>query len=118
MTFGILVVILLRKINETSMTNFNFNTQLDRFEKEKLCNLLECSLKDLDLLIDDAEKIYHETNTVYDSIMKILQQGYNVREATLISLICGKYYGFNQAEEQIEEDIKQKLFDAFNKRRG
>ena len=56
------------------MTNFNLNTQLDRFEKEKLCNLLECSPKDLDLLIDD-EKIYHETNTIYDSIMKILQQG-------------------------------------------
>ena len=35
------------------MTNFNLNTQLDRFEKEKLCNLLECSPKDLDLLIDD-----------------------------------------------------------------
>ena len=100
------------------MTDFNFNTQLDRFEKEKLCNLLECSLQDLDLLMDNAEKIYNETNSVYDSIMKILQQGYNVREATLISLICGKYFGFNLAEEQIEEDIKQKLFDAFNKRRG
>ena len=100
------------------MTDFNFNTQLDRFEKEKLCNLLECSLQDLDLLIENAEKIYNETNSVYDSIMKILQQGYNVREATLISLFCGKYFGFNQAEEQIEEDIKQKLFDAFNKRRG
>jgi len=93
-------------------------TQKKFIMRQILCNLLECSLKDLDLLIDDAEKIYHETNTVYDSIMKILQQGYNVREATLISLICGKYYGFNQAEEQIEEDIKQKLFDAFNKRRG
>ena len=100
------------------MTDFNFNTQLDRFEKEKLCNLLECSLHELDLLMDNAEKIYNETNSVYDSIMKILQQGYNVRETTLISLICGKYFGFNQAEEQIEEDIKQKLFDAFNKRRG
>ena len=50
--------------------------------------------------------------------MKILQQGNNVREATLIGLICGKYFGFNHAEEQIEDDIKQKLFDAFNKRRG
>ena len=56
------------------MTDFNFNTQLDRFEKEKLCNLLECSLQDLDLLMDNAEKIYNETNSVYDSIMKILQQ--------------------------------------------
>ena len=30
----------------------------------------------------------------------------------------GKYFGFNHAEEQIEDDIKQKLIDAFNKRRG
>ena len=50
--------------------------------------------------------------------MKILLQGHNVREATLIALMCGKYFGFNQAEEQIEEDIKHKLFDAFNNRRG
>jgi len=100
------------------MTDFNFNTQLDRFEKEKLCNLLECTFHDLDLIMANAEKIYNETSSVYDSIMKILQQGHNVREATLISLICGKYFGFNKAEEQIEEDIKQKLFDAFNKRRG
>jgi hypothetical protein len=49
--------------------------------------------------------------------MRILQQGHNLREATLISLICGKYFGYNQAEEQIEEDIKQKLFDEFNNRR-
>ena len=100
------------------MTDFNFNIELDKFEKEKLCNLLECNSTQLDLLLDNAEKIYKETDSVYDSIMKILQQGHNVREATLIALMCGKYFGFFQAEEQIEEDIKQKLFDAFNNRRG
>ena len=64
------------------------------------------------MLLDNAEKIYQETDSVYDSVMKILQQGHNVREATLIALMCGKYFGFNQAEEQIEEDIKQKLFEV------
>ena len=96
----------------------DFNIELDKFEKEKLCNLLECTSSQLDLLVDNAEKIYKETDSVYDSVMKILQQGYNVREAVLIALMCGKYFGFNKAEEQIEEDIKQKLFDAFNNRRG
>ena len=100
------------------MTDFNFKNELDKFEKEKLCNLLECNSSQLDVLVDNAEKIFNETDSVYDSVMKILQQGHNVREATLIALMCGKYFGFNLAEEQIEEDIKQKLFDAFNKRRG
>ena len=100
------------------MTDFNFNNELDKFEKEKLCNLLECTSSQLEMLVENAEEIYKETDSVYDSVMKILQQGYNIREAALISLICGKYFGFNMAEEQIEEDIKQKLFDAFNKRRG
>ena len=100
------------------MTDFNFNNELDKFEKEKLCNLLECNSSQLEMLLVDAEKIYKETDSVYDSVMKILQQGHNIRELTLIALMCGKYFGFNSAEEQIEEDIKQKLFDAFNKRRG
>ena len=100
------------------MTDFNFNNELDQFEKEKLCNLLECTSSQLDVLLDNAEKIYKETDSVYDNVMKILQQGHNVREATVIALMSGMYLGFNQAEEQIEEDIKQKLFDAFNNRRG
>lgn len=100
------------------MNDFNFNTVFDKFEKEKLCNLLECTASELYEIIENAERIYQETDSVYDSVMKILQQGNNVREATLIGLICGKYFGFNYAEEQIEDDIKQKLFDAFNKRRG
>ena len=100
------------------MTDFNLNNELDKFEKEKLCNLLECTSSQLDVLLDNAEKIYKETDSVYDNVMKILQQGHNVREATVIALMSGMYFGFNQAEEQIEEDIKQKLFDAFNNRRG
>jgi len=100
------------------MTDLQYTTKFDKFEREKLCNLLECSSQDLDKIISSAKHTFNESETVYDSVMRILQQGYNVREATLISLICGKYFGYNQAEEQIEEDIKQKLFDAFNNRRG
>ena len=100
------------------MTDLQYTTTFDKFEEEKLCNLLECSSDDLDKIIFSAKNTFKESETVYDSVMKILQQGYNVREATLISLICGKYFGYNQAEEQIEENVKQKLFDAFNNRRG
>ena len=104
-------------VNYNEMNDINFNPDFSKFEKEKLCNLLQCSLFELDEIIENSEKIYKETDSVYDCVMKILQQGNNVREATLIGLICGKYFGFNHAEEKIEEDIKQKLFDAFNKRR-
>ena len=100
------------------MTDLQYTTTFDKFEREKLCNLLECSSDDLDKIIFSAKNTFKASETVYDSVMRILQQGYNVREATLISLICGKYFGYHQAEEQIEEDIKQKLFDAFNTRRG
>ena len=100
------------------MTDLQYITTFDKFEREKLCNLLECSSQDLDKIISSAKHTFNESETVYDSVMRILQQGYNVREATLISLICGKYFGYNQAEEQIEESLKQKLFDAFNNSRG
>ena len=100
------------------MTDLQYTITFDKFEREKLCNLLECSSDDLDKIISSAKHIFKESETVYDSVMKILQQGYNVREATLISLICGKHFGYNQAEERIEENLKQKLFDAFNTRRG
>ena len=100
------------------MTDLQYTTNFDKFEREKLCNLLECSSDELDKIISSVKHTFEESETVYDSVMKILQQGHNVREAVLISLICGKYFGYNEAEEQIEEDIKQKLFDAFNSRRG
>ena len=100
------------------MTDLQYTTTFDKFEREKLCNLLECSSQDLDKIISSAKHTFNESETVYDSVMRILQQGNNIREAALISLICGKYLGYNQAEEQIEQDIKQKLFDAFNNRRG
>ena len=89
----------------------------NKFEKEKLCNLLQCSASELERIITTAEEVFKESDTTYDAVMKILQQGNNVREATLIGMLCGKYFGFTQAEEKIEKDIKQKLFDAFNSRK-
>ena len=50
-------------------------------------------------------------------LLKILQQGNNVREATLIGLLCGKIIGIVEAEKKIERDIKDKLFNAFKKNR-
>ena len=44
--------------------------------------------------------------------MKVLQQGFNVREATLIGILCGSIIGYNFAEED-KENIKDKLFNAF-----
>ena len=33
------------------------------------------------MLVENVEEIYKETDSVYDSVMKILQQGYNIRES-------------------------------------
>ena len=102
---------LLMKKNKT-------NSYLDRFEKEKLCLLLECDVSEIDSIIQNTDKIFKDSDSIYDLALKILQQGNNIREATLIGILCGKHLGFNQAQEQIEEDIKQKLLDAFNNNRG
>ena len=45
--------------------------------------------------------------------MKVLQQGFNVREATLICILCGSITVYNFAEEDMENAIKDKLFNAF-----
>ena len=45
--------------------------------------------------------------------MKVLQQGFNVREATLIGILCGSIIGYNFAEEDMENAIKDRLFNAF-----
>ena len=100
------------------MTEINKINNLDKFETEKLCNLLQCNTLELENIISNAKKISKENDSLYDVVLSILQQGHNVREATLIGILCGKDLGFHQAQEQIEEDIKQKLFDAFNNSRG
>ena len=75
------------------MTDLQYTTKFDKFEEEKLCNLLECSSDDLDKMISSAKNTFKESETVYDSVMRILQHGHNLREAILISFICGKYFG-------------------------
>tara|TARA_Y100001968_G_scaffold332691_1_gene391840 strand:+ start:2449 stop:2751 length:303 start_codon:yes stop_codon:yes gene_type:complete len=100
------------------MTEINNKSTFDKFEKEKICNLLQSSSLELETIIKNADKISSEDLSIYEIILKILQQGNNVREATLIGFLCGQNLGFEKAKEQIEEDIKQKLFDAFNNRKG
>ena len=86
---------------------------IHQFEKEKLCNLLESEYVDLKRIFDEAESIVDSNNTIYDVLLKILQQGNNVREAALSGILCGKIMGYIEAKNKIELDIKDKLFHAF-----
>ena len=95
------------------MKTLELSDNLSQFEQEKLCNLLECDHSELLRLFKKARFVFNETETTYDALLKTLQQGNNVREATLVGLLCGKMIGFSNAEERIEEDIKEKLFNAF-----
>ena len=96
------------------MTDISQTNTFEKYELDKICQLLQCDISDIDKIIDNADKIYKESESVYDIVLKILQQGHNVREATLIAMLCGKHIGFQQAKDEIEQEIKQKLFDAFN----
>mgnify|MGYP001468293448 CR=1 FL=1 len=91
--------------------------ELSQFEQEKLCNLLECNTMELSQLYENARIVFKETDTLYDALLKILQQGNNVREATFAGILCGKLIGFSEAKIKIERDIKDKLFDAFRNNR-
>ena len=53
----------------------------------------------------------------YDMFLKILQQGYNIREATLSAIILGEKLGYKKAEIEMEEEIKEKLYRAFQNNR-
>ena len=100
------------------MTSIKKLEELNEFEQEKICHLLECNFDDLIRFSDEAEKVFNNTDNTYDTLMKILQQGNNVREATLIGILCGKLIGFAEAESKIEEDIKERLFNAFKHNRS
>ena len=86
---------------------------INKFEKEKLLQLLECTEKELDSLINKSGKILQEGDNVYDILLKILQQGFNIREATLSGIILGEKLGYKKAEIEMEEEIKEKLYRAF-----
>ena len=86
---------------------------ISKFEKEKLLHLLECTEKELDILTENSIDILEEDNSIYDVFLKILQQGLNIREATLSGIILGQKLGYNTAKIEMEEEIKDKLYNAF-----
>jgi len=87
--------------------------KISKFEKEKLLQLLECSEKELHLLTEKSNNILEEDNSIFDVLLKILQQGLNVREAALSGIILGQKLGYNIAKKEMEEEIKNKLYKAF-----
>ena len=74
---------------------------------------MQCSEKELDSLIENTRNLLHEDSGYYDTLLKILQQGHNIREATLSAIIIGEILGYKKAEFDMEEEIKDKLFRAF-----
>ena len=87
--------------------------KISKFEKEKLLHLLECSEEELDSLMNKSNIILQENDNIYDSLLKILQQGFNIREATLSGIILGQKLGYSTAKIEMEEEIKDKLYKAF-----
>jgi len=86
---------------------------ISKFEKEKLLQLLECSEEELNQLINKSKNIITENNSLYDVVLKILQQGFNIREAILCAIILGEELGYKKAEIEMEDEIKDKLYRAF-----
>lgn len=86
---------------------------ISKLEKEKLLQLLECSEKELDLLLKNTINLIEDECSIYDISLKILQQGHNIREATLAGIIIGEKIGYKKAEIEMEEEIKEKLYRAF-----
>ena len=91
---------------------------LSSFEIEKLCHLLECDQQELVEFEKLALQIANETEHTYDAMMKILQKGHNLREAIFIAMIIGRKEGYLQAEIDMEEEIKDKLYKAFRGNRN
>ena len=91
---------------------------LSAFELEKICHLLQCDRDEF----FEFEKIAHEiaetSENTFEALMNILQKGHNVREASLIAMLIGRLEGYQQAEADMEEDIKEQLFQAFKRNRG
>lgn len=86
---------------------------LNKYEKEKLINLLEYSESDFNVLFEKLNEIITENDNIFDVLLKILQQGLNIREATLLGLYYGQKNGYKKAKLEIEDEIKDKLFRAF-----
>ncbi len=86
---------------------------ISKYEKEKLLQILECSEQELDVLKEKAIKLIDGDCNFCDIFLKILQQGYNIREATLSAILLGEKMGYKRAEIEMEEEIKNKLYRAF-----
>ena len=86
---------------------------INKLEKEKLLQLLQCSLEELDLLIRKSSELPKKSDNSYDILLKILQQGFNIREATLAGITIGEKLGYEKAKAKMEEEIKEKLYRAF-----
>ena len=86
---------------------------INKLEKEKLLHLLECNIEELDLLIRKSNEIPQESDNTYDILLKVLQQGFNIREAVLAGITIGETLGYEKAKLKMEEEIKEKLYRAF-----
>lgn len=91
---------------------------LSSFELEKICHLLQCDKNEFYEFEKLASEISETSENMYDALMSILQKGHNVREASLIAMLIGRLEGYIQAEADMEEDIKEQLFQAFKRNRG
>lgn len=87
--------------------------KISKLEKEKLLNLLESTEEELEILTNTSNTILQENYNIYDVLLKILQQGYNIREATLSGIMLGQKIGYSSAKIEMEEEIKNKLYQAF-----
>ena len=92
---------------------FRYGMTPSSLTEEKLLQILECSEKELDLLTKNAVNLIEKKCSFYDIFLKILQQGYNIREATLSAIILGEKLGYKKAKIDMEEKIKEKLYRAF-----
>ena len=86
---------------------------MNKFEKEKLLHLLESNQDELHHLIKKSETITTNNTNKYDILLKILQEGHNIREATLLGILLGEKLGYQAAKNELEEEIKEKLYRAF-----
>ena len=86
---------------------------ISKYEKEKILQLLECSEEELKSLTNKSIEILEKGSGTYDMLLKILQEGLNIREATLSGIILGKKLAYDIAKKEMEEEIKDKLFKAF-----
>ena len=62
----------------------NLLSNLNHRDQDNLCKVLQCNKEELSRLFKQAEKLYSKKYSLYEIYMKVLQQGFNVREAQRI----------------------------------